>query len=106
MFRFQRVSCIQLYGFIDLQKQNNPGFEVVGQDGYSFKSGSGKWIAHHDPEKYACDNYGKVLEHPRSGETFEATNIAPGYKSEPWTIEEMLDLINPGGKLRLDGDWS
>lgn len=104
VLRFERVSCIQLHGFVNHQRQTKPEFEA--EDNQSFKSTIGKWIASHDPEKYTYSNYGKVLDHVLAGAPFEATNIPPGYRYKPWTIKEMLDRIEAGERLRFEGDWS
>ncbi|KAF4627938.1 hypothetical protein G7Y89_g10216 [Cudoniella acicularis] len=106
--RFERVSCLQLTGFINHQRQTSPAasLEVVGEDGLAFKSTIGKWNLIHDPEKYAYDNYGKVLNYLLSGAPFQSTNIPRGYTYQPWTIQEMLDNISNGKKLVFDGDWS
>jgi len=79
---------------------------VIGEDGESFKSSIGRWALTHDPEKYAYDNYGKVLNHFLSSVPFQATNIPPGYTYKPWTIQEMFDIISEGKKVQFDGDWS
>lgn len=100
------MSCFQLNGFVNHQRQNNTDFEVIGEDGESFKSHIGKWGLRHDPEKYAYDNYGKVLNHLLSGAPFQSTNIPPGYTYEPWTIQEMFGVINRGEQVKLSGDWS
>ncbi|TVY43407.1 FAD-dependent monooxygenase [Lachnellula occidentalis] len=104
--QFQRVSCLQLNGFINHQRQNNTNFEVIGEDGDSFKSYIGKWALAHDPDKYAYDNYGKVLNYLLSGAPFRSTNIPPGYTHKPWTIQEMFDIIGEGRTIQFDGDWS
>lgn len=104
--RFQRVSCLQLNGFVNHQRQNNTNLEVIGEDGDSFKTYIGRWALTHDGEKYAYDNYGKVLNHLLSGAPFQSTNIPPGYTYKPWTIQEMFDSISEGRKIQFDGDWS
>ncbi len=104
--RFQHISCLQLNGFINHQRQNNTNFEAVGEDGESFKSHIGRWAVTHDAEKYAYDNYGNVLNHLLSGAPFQPTNIPPGYTYKPWTIKEMFETIDAGKKMQFDGDWS
>ncbi|KAH8659943.1 putative monooxygenase [Xylariales sp. PMI_506] len=103
--RFQRVSCFQINGFINHQRQNNTNFEVVDTNGQSFKSSIGKW-AKHDPEQYAYDNYGSVLNHILTGAPFASTNIPPGFTYKPWTIKEMFYIIDSGKTLQFEGDWS
>jgi len=103
--RFQRVSCHQLNGFLNHQRQNNTNLEIVHADGKAFKGFIGKW-AMHDAEIYAYDNYGKALFHILTGTPFQNTNIPPGYTYNPWNIEEIMSKIDSGEVLRFDGDWS
>lgn len=79
---------------------------AVGKDGKPFQSPIGKWGLLHDPEKYAYDNYGKVLNHLLAGAQFQSTNMPAAYTYKPWKIQEMFDLIDRGEAVEFDGDWS
>ncbi|KAH8655895.1 putative monooxygenase [Xylariales sp. PMI_506] len=103
--RFERVSCFQLNGFINHQRQNNSNLKAVVADVQPFMSNIGKW-AIHDPESYAYNNYGMVLFHLLTGAPFRNTNIPPGYTPKAWGIEEMFDVIESGRELQFEGDWS
>lgn len=103
-FRFERISCVQLSGFVNHQKQSNPNYEADDNDG--FKINLGDWLVMYDSEKYTYERYGEMLNHLFSGAPFKATNIPPGYTYEPWTIKELMGKVERGEKLHFDGDWS
>ena len=66
----------------------------------------GNWINLHDPEQYVYDNYTKCVNHLVGGPSFENTNIPPGYKYVPWTIDELLRAADEGRETVDEGDWS
>ena len=66
----------------------------------------GRWINIHDPEAYVHNNYGKCLNHVVSGTPFQNTNIPPGYRYEPWTIDELLKASEEERETVDPGDWS
>ncbi len=104
--RFERISCLQLQGFINHQRQNNSNYDIVGENGAPFKSTLGRWFLDFDAEEYAYENYGKVLSHLVSGTQFQNTNTPPGYTYRPWTIQELFEDISNGKRLEFEGDWS
>jgi hypothetical protein len=67
--------------------------------------GPGNWLALHDPEKYAHDNFSACLGSLRNGKPFENTNLPPGHTYRPWTCEEVFAIERRNEKLKLDGDW-
>lgn len=104
--RFERVSCVQLSGFMNHQKQSNPVYSADSDDEESFKVSLGDWMVMYDSEKYTCAHYGEVLNHLLTGAPFEATNIPRGYTYKPWTIKELLGKIERREKIHFEGDWS
>ncbi|KAL3703093.1 hypothetical protein TMatcc_010281 [Talaromyces marneffei ATCC 18224] len=104
--RFERVSCVQLSGFMNHQKQSNPVYSAENDDKESFKINLGDWIVMYDSEKYTYAHYGEVLHHLHSGMPLKAKNIPRGYTYKPWTIKGLLDMVERGEKIHFDGDWS
>lgn len=104
--RFERVSCVQLSGFLNHQKQSNLVYDFDDADGESFKVSLGNWMVMYDSERYTYAHYGEVLNHIFSGAPFKAQNIPRGYTYKPWTIMELLDKVDRDEKLYFEGDWS
>ncbi|KAI1255663.1 hypothetical protein MGN70_002778 [Eutypa lata] len=102
--RFERVSCCQKLGLLNHERRVNAN--PTAKDPSKIKTEYGKWIWAHDPEKYAYDNYGKALDHVRSGAPFQNTNIPPGYVHRPWSVDQVMADIEAGKPLELEGDWS
>jgi hypothetical protein len=67
-------------------------------------AGPGKWIANHNPERYAIDNFEECLASFRGGQ-FSNTNTPPGFKYRPWTCAELLRRQKEKGHFTIDGDW-
>ncbi|KAJ5125332.1 hypothetical protein N7526_007509 [Penicillium atrosanguineum] len=101
--RFERVACLQKLGVVNHELRNRSSNADVSQ---TMPVGLlGSWIWSHDPERYAIDNYGKVLAHLKNGTPFQSTNIPPGHVYKPWTIDELLQAKESGKEIELDGDW-
>ncbi|KAH6652633.1 hypothetical protein BKA67DRAFT_691983 [Truncatella angustata] len=68
----------------------------------------GKWVWIHDAEKYAKLNFHKARAHLETGAEFQNTNLPPGYRYEPWTIQKEVEREKNGVKsdLTSNGDWS
>ncbi len=66
----------------------------------------GDWLAKHDPEKYAYDNYDACAKHITEGVPFTNTNIPPGYVYEPWTVQDLVNAANEGRVVQDAGNWS
>jgi hypothetical protein len=70
-----------------------------------------KWIFNHDPEKYAYENYETAVDSIKRGIPFDEEdrippNYPPGYKWEPWNIEQIMDDMRNGRPVNLgSGDW-
>lgn len=94
-------------GFIIRQVQHETDWDVVAKDVDVLKNnGPGDWLALHDPENYAKQNFDDCLQALRSGEKFVNTNIPPGYTHQQWTCEEVLDKQRKHIPMKVDGDWS
>ena len=71
-----------------------------------------KWVWSHDPEMYALENYAKAVESMKEGVKMEddervPPNYPPGYKYEPWNIEQVMEDMRAGKPIDLgSGDWS
>lgn len=109
LLRFERVSTIQMKGFVRRQDIHH----VIGEDG-KVRPGlnldaalvNGKWLYTHNPATYATDNYDAALSHLENGTPFENTNLPPGFKYKPWTVKEQLIKEEDGVLVEMGGDWS
>lgn len=66
----------------------------------------------HDPEEYAYQNYDLSVKSQQEGVKMEdedkfPPNYPPGYRYEPWNIEQIMDDMRAGRPVDLgSGDWS
>ena len=105
--RFERVSCCQLVGFLNQTAFLKPASRKKVDGGSATPQPEyGRWIWAHSPEKYAYENYGKALRSLVDGTPFQNTNIPPGYKYKPWSLDELYERIDRGEKVEFEGDWS
>lgn len=71
-----------------------------------------KWVWVHDPEKHAHDNFTACVEGAKKGLSIDEDqsippNFPPGYKYEPWTIEQIIEDMKVGKNVELgSGDWA
>jgi hypothetical protein len=102
------VSTLQRFGFAQRQTLHKTDPVVVETNPEAFKLRMSKWIWQHDPAQYARDNFRKAFSAVVNGTEFQNTNLPPGAKYEPWTIEEELARENQGLRTTLysSGDWS
>lgn len=108
-FRFERVSCCQLQGFVNHSYNINPNWaKRAPGDVSNMRPEYGWWILGHNPEHYAYAKYDLALRHlvANDGTPFQNTNIPPGYVYEPWTLQDIHDKLDRGERLRFEGDWS
>ncbi|KAB8068439.1 hypothetical protein BDV29DRAFT_199418 [Aspergillus leporis] len=108
LLRYERVSCAQKMSFVNSQLKTATGWEAIWKDPASIRTRFPRWIFRHDPEAYADENYKQAEAHLVSGADFTNTNIPPGHRFVPWTIEEVYREIEAGRKVeeKMDGDWS
>ncbi|KAK6822017.1 hypothetical protein PG987_014842 [Apiospora arundinis] len=105
--RFERVSCCQKLGFVNLAKRNNQNAKTADtKKSKDLKPEQGRWLWKHDPEKYVHENFGKALDHLQKGNPFQNTNIPPGYVHEEWSVDELMARVEKNEPLNLGGDWS
>ncbi|KAF7586795.1 hypothetical protein BBP40_008341 [Aspergillus hancockii] len=99
--RFERVSCAQKMGFKNRELYHNTDWDAVAKNPEVIGKMVGGWLMHHDPEKYAYENYGKCAAHLLRGAPFKNTNSVPGYEYRPWTVKELLDASESGNPILL-----
>lgn len=69
------------------------------------------WNYCHDPEPYAYQNYDKAVEGIRAGAKYItdldiAPNYPPGYKYEPWDVEQVMsDRLSGNSPVLGSGNW-
>lgn len=104
--RFERVDCIQLLGFINQFKRQKPDFEKIRENPELVKLSFAPWIWDHDPEAYAVESWGKVVQSFVDGkEGWRNTNVPPGFEYRKWTLDDMLRLEKEGKDIEVVGDW-
>ncbi|KAK0444417.1 hypothetical protein EV421DRAFT_1903047 [Armillaria borealis] len=80
---FERVSCAQRAGFKTREQLHRNNWEIVLKDPKALGKLVGDWLAKHDSEKYAYENYDACAKHITEGAPFTNTNIPPGYVYDP-----------------------
>lgn len=103
--RFERVSSAQKMGFRHRETFHNTDWDAVAKNPDILSHTTATWIMRHNPEQYAYDNYGKVVNHLLKGAPFENTNLPPGYKYKPWTVKELMDASDRKQPIVDEGDW-
>lgn len=69
------------------------------------------WVWGHDPELYAYQNYANIVDGMKKGIRLEddervPPNYPPGYRYEPWNIEQIMDDMRAGKPFDLGpGNW-
>ncbi len=106
MFRFERVSCAQRMGFKTRENWHHTDWDAVSKNPRLVGKIIGNWLAKHDSEKYAYDNYAACAKHITDGTPFTNTNTPPGYIYEPWTVEDLLKAAREKTDVQDTGDWS
>lgn len=111
--RFERTSILQQAGFLNREELHSVDIEAFAKNPTDPRFANvgffklGRWVWDHDPERYATDNYEAVLGSLKKGEPFENTNVPPGHKYEPWTLESEMARMAAGipSKLKQNGYW-
>ncbi|KAI1382340.1 FAD/NAD(P)-binding domain-containing protein [Hypoxylon crocopeplum] len=107
LLRYQRVSLVQHTGFVNMQDFHRD--DAAKSDRTTPPLLMGKWLWAHNPEKYATENFAKARAHLEKGGPFENTNLPPGHKWKPWTMEGELSKQRAGimtiQELKQNGDW-
>ncbi|KAK3068171.1 hypothetical protein LTR53_014467 [Teratosphaeriaceae sp. CCFEE 6253] len=109
--RFVRNACAQKLGFSNAELLQQTDWEKVKIDPRKSSPKLPKWIWQHDAEGYAHENYGKVVESMKKGipleeDTSIPPNYPPGYKYEPWNIDQIMADVKAGKEVDLGpGEW-
>ena len=78
-------------GFKNRELYHKTDWDAVAKNPQIMGKMVGDWVIHHDPEKYAYENYHDCAEHLLGKkESFVNTNGVPGYEYVPWTVRELL----------------
>lgn len=110
--RFVRTACAQKMGFANAELLQKTDWDKVKIDPRKSSPKLPKWIWHHDPEAYAHQNYDASAKAMGAGVRLEddesmPPNFPPGYKYEPWTIDDIMEDLRNGKEVELgSGDWS
>ncbi|KAI2463289.1 hypothetical protein F4781DRAFT_417159 [Annulohypoxylon bovei var. microspora] len=105
LLRHQRTALIQRLGILNRAAWHQDRADNVEQMDKLLPQG--KWVWGHNAEKYVVDNFRQAREHIETGAPFENTNLPPGYKPEPWTLEGEVEKEKNGDVFdpRSNGDW-
>ena len=108
LLRYERVSCAQKMSFVNSETLGAASMDELKKDPEKVRLRFPKWLFQHDPEAYVYEKYGQAFAHIVLGAKFQNTNLPPGHKFRPWTIEEVHEDIRNGKSVIdfLDGDWS
>lgn len=111
-FRFIRNACAQKLGFSNAELLQDTDWDKVKLDPRRAAPKLPKWVFSHDPEKYAHEYYDLAADGLKKGIRFDEDdrippNYPPGYKYEPWTIEQVMDDMRAGKPIELGpGEWN
>ncbi|KAH8667967.1 putative 3-hydroxybenzoate 6-hydroxylase 1 [Tricladium varicosporioides] len=110
-FRFIRTACAQKMGFSSADLLQETDWDKVKIDPKKSVPKMPKWVWNHDPEAYAEQYYDAAVESMKKGIRFDEDesvppNFPPGYKYEPWTIEQIIEDKKAGRETKLgSGNW-
>ncbi|KAK0640654.1 hypothetical protein B0T16DRAFT_430764 [Cercophora newfieldiana] len=109
--RFIRNACAQKLGFSNAELLQDTDWTKVKLDPRRAQPKLPSWVWSHDPEKYAYEVYDRVVESMKKGVAMEddesiPPNYPPGYKYEPWRIEDVMEDMRNGRPVDLGkGNW-
>lgn len=110
--RFVRNACAQKLGFSNAELLQDTDWSKVKLDPRRAAPKLPRWVWSHDPEAYAVDNFEKVVDGVRKevplSEEIDGVqpNYPPGYRYEPWNIEDIMEDMRNGRPVELGaGDW-
>lgn len=110
-FRFVRNACAQKLGFSNAELLQDTDWSQVELNPRKAQPKLPRWVWSHDPEEYAYENYDRMVKDmsedaPYGEDNSVPPNYPPGYRYEPWSIEEIMDDIRNGRPVNLGpGDW-
>ena len=107
---FIRNACAQKLGFSNAELLQDTDWKSVQMNPKKAQPKMPKWVFAHDPEVYAYENWEKNLEAMKAGiphdESDVPPNYPPGYKYEPWSIDDIMDKMQRGEQVELgSGNW-
>ncbi|KAK0615327.1 hypothetical protein B0T17DRAFT_657520 [Bombardia bombarda] len=109
--RFIRNACAQKLGFSNAELLQDTDWSQVKLDPRKAQPKLPAWVWSHDPESYAYQVYDKVVENMKKGVPFDKDdsvppNYPPGYRYEPWSIEQIMGDMKAGKTVDLgSGNW-
>ncbi|KAI1827439.1 hypothetical protein F4861DRAFT_550380 [Xylaria intraflava] len=109
--RFIRCACAQKLGFSNAELLQDTDWDEVKANFKLAQPSLPSWIWKHDPERYTYDNYHKMAQTVEDGIPFDKVdsvppNYPPGYRYQPWSIDDIIQDVRSGRPVRLgDGDW-
>ncbi|KAF2084313.1 monooxygenase [Saccharata proteae CBS 121410] len=110
-FRFVRTACAQKLGFSNAELLQDTDWDKVKLDPRRAAPKLPSWVWSHDPEAYAHENYESAVQSSKKGIRFEdeasiPPNYPPGYKYEPWNIDDIMRDMKEGRAIDLGpGNW-
>jgi hypothetical protein len=109
---FVRTSCAQKLGFTNAELLQDTDWDKVQIDPRRAAPKLPAWVFKHDPEVYAYQHYDTAVKSVKNGAKFITdveelpSNYPPGYKYEPWNIENIMDTMKAGKPIDLGaGSW-
>ncbi|KAK2068950.1 hypothetical protein P8C59_003564 [Phyllachora maydis] len=110
-FRFTRCACAQKLGFANAEKLQATDWQKAKLDPRMAQPKHPRWVWDHDPEAYVYENYDKCVEGVKRGLRLDEDdsippNYPPGYKWEPWNIDQMMKELAQGKSVEMGpGNW-
>jgi len=109
-YRFIRNACAQKMGFSNAELLQETDWSKVKLNPRLAQPKHPRWVWDHDPEVYAYEHYAKNIETMKKGVSFDESgippNYPPGYKWEPWSIDQIMDCMRRQVPVELGpGNW-
>lgn len=109
--RFIRNSCAQKLGFSNAELLQDTDWDKVKLDPRRAAPKLPAWVWGHDPEYHAHTYYHDIVDGMKKNIKIEddervPPNFPPGYKYEPWNIEDVMEDMRNGKQIDLgSGNW-
>lgn len=110
-YSFVRNACAQKLGFSNAELLQETDWEKVKLDPRRAAPKLPSWVWGHDPEQYIYQNYDNIVDGMKKNIRLEddervPPNYPPGYKYEPWNIEDIMEDMRAGKPFELGpGNW-
>jgi hypothetical protein len=109
---FVRTSCAQKLGFSNAELLQDTDWSKVKLNPRRAQPKLPSWVFKHDPEMYAYENYETAVTAVKGGAKYASDvedlppNYPPGYKFEPWSIDDIMENMRAKKEFDLgSGDW-